>query len=106
MTEWEQHKQFINHGENMSETKLLLWGFEDAPLQFRRCLPFTYMNGWLAFVCAGSSLEIVEALIARWRLSGQTVMRYEIEDGGIILVGPHDASNKHGELYPAGPEHT
>lgn len=73
----------------MSETKLLFWGFEDAPIQFRQCLPFTSVTGWLAFVCAGGSLELIEVLIARWRLCGQTVRRYETEDGGIILVGSH-----------------
>jgi hypothetical protein len=82
----------------VSDTKLLLWDFEDAPLQFRRLLPFSCMNGWVAVVCAGSSLEIVEVLVARWRISGHTVLRYEGEDGGIVLVGPHTPDNKHPSL--------
>ena len=71
----------------MSDTKLLLWGFDKAPTHFRHLFPFSSNNGWLAFICAGSSVEVVEVLIARWRLSGQTVQRYDVEDGGIVLVG-------------------
>lgn len=70
----------------MPDTKLLLWGFEEAPIQFRHLLPSACMNGWVVYVCAGSSLEVVEVLVARWRLLGQTVMRYETEGGGILVV--------------------
>ena len=90
----------------MSDTKLLLWGLEDAPVQFRRLLPFTCESEWLAFVCAGSSLEVVEVLIARWRISGRTVLRYEVEDGGIILVGPQATDTKYAERCPAAPRLT
>ncbi len=79
----------------MSDTKLLLWCFEEAPVQLRLVLPMTCAHAWLAFVCPGSSLEVVEVLIARWRISGQTVLRYEVSDGGIILVGSPAANDRH-----------
>lgn len=78
----------------MVDVTLLLWDFKDAPPQFRRLLPCTCVSGWVAFVCAGSSAEIVEVLVARWRRTGRTVLRYDIEQVGIVLAGPHAADQR------------
>jgi hypothetical protein len=78
----------------VTDVKLLLWDFEDAPDQFRRPLPFACTNGWVAYVCAESSTEVVEVLVARWRLSGHTVLRYEVKGGGILLTGSSPVEDK------------
>jgi hypothetical protein len=70
---------------------LHLWEFENAPARLRRHVPVAYSGGWLAFICPGSADDLVENLVTRWSSSESPVVRCEIEDGGIILAGPHPA---------------
>lgn len=73
----------------MSETTVLLWEFEDAPAQLRRLVPQAYAGWWLAFVHPESAEDIVESLVSRCVSSGSAIIRREVEDGGIVLAGPH-----------------
>lgn len=73
----------------MPDTVLQLWEFEDAPANLRRVVPKAYPGGWLAFICPGGATELAESLMTRWSLSGFPIVRGEIEDGGIVLAGPH-----------------
>jgi hypothetical protein len=81
--------------EDMADTRLLLWDFEEAPVHLRCLLPFTScMNAWVAFVCEGSSLEVVEVLIARWKIAGQTILRFDVENVGLVIGGFPERGNE------------
>jgi len=73
----------------MSETILLLWEFEDAPAQLRSLVPQAYPGWWLAFVHPEGADDIVESLVSRCISSGSAIVRREVENGGIVLAGPH-----------------
>lgn len=88
----------------MADVTLLLWDLKDTPPQFRRLLPHAYTSGWVAFVCAGSSMEIVEVLVARLRGVGRTVVCYEVEAGGMLLAGPHAGGPPPEDSSPPGSE--
>lgn len=71
------------------EVVLYLWEFENAPPHLQRVVSPAHAGGWLAFIRPGSPELLVQALLQRWHLPEHRVRRYEAEDGGIILAGPH-----------------
>ena len=66
-----------------------MWDFEQAPDNLRRLVPMAYAGGWVAFVYPGGAAEIVESLMMRCKAYGFSVVRYDIENGGVVLAGPH-----------------
>ncbi|MGJ5813856.1 hypothetical protein [Paludibaculum fermentans] len=72
----------------MPDTDLQLWDFADAPDALRELIPTPYAGGTVVIVLPGGAAEIVDYLMARWTLLGLAVVRYEREDGSIVLAGP------------------
>jgi len=70
----------------MPQPILQLWEFVDAPDTLRTLAAAADPNGWLAFIdpCAQ---DIVEFLIDRGSAGCLPVLRYETENGGIVLAG-------------------
>jgi hypothetical protein len=73
----------------MVDTVLQLWEFADAPQHLQRLIPLTYAGGWLAFLMPGGSRDVVDCLITRWNSPDFCVVCCEVEDGGLVLAGPH-----------------
>jgi hypothetical protein len=82
------HKKSV---ESIPDAVLHLWEFDNAPPRLRRLVPMAFAGGWLAFICPGSPEGLVESLVTRWKSSESPIVRCEIEDGGIVLAGPHPA---------------
>jgi hypothetical protein len=73
----------------MSDTELYLWECKDAPANLRLFVPKENSNGWLAFVPRGSTSELIGSMVMLCGSPGGAVLRFESEDGGIVLVGTH-----------------
>jgi hypothetical protein len=71
----------------MTDADLLLWDCEDAPSSLRRLVPTEYSNGWLAYIPPGSALELIEFLFSFSNSHQGAILRFESEDGGIVLLG-------------------
>jgi len=71
------------------ETVLLLWEFKNAPTALQRLVPQAYAEWWLALIQPGSADDVVQSLVQRWTSSGFPIVRHDVEDGGIVLAGPH-----------------
>ena len=71
----------------MMEILIELWKFVDAPDNLRSLFPLAYTDGWLALIHAGGGEEMAQALIDRWSISGYSLARRQLENGGIVLAG-------------------
>jgi hypothetical protein len=73
----------------VSQALIQIWEFADAPERFRTQIPLVHAGGWLAFICPGTGRELEQFLIDRWSAFGLSLARREMEDGGVVLAGPH-----------------
>ncbi|HEU0119620.1 MAG TPA: hypothetical protein VFQ91_03780 [Bryobacteraceae bacterium] len=71
----------------MTDPTLIFWDLDVVPAEYQCHVLSTGQLGWLAVVSDDAANDIVEILIARWRLSGNRVVRHNMEDGRVVLVG-------------------
>ena len=66
-----------------------MWDFDGAPDNLRRLVPLAYAGGWVALISHESATEIADSLMRRWKDSGLSFIRYDLDNAGILLAGHH-----------------
>jgi hypothetical protein len=69
----------------MTDADLFLWDCKAAPAKPRHHVPPQYANGWLAYIPRGSAFELIEHLFSLCDSHDGAILRFESEDGGIVL---------------------
>jgi len=76
----------------MANVVLQVWEFGDAPPDLRRLIPEDFVGGWLALISSKDGPDFALHLVHQWSSVGMLLVQYPVEDGGIVLAGPHPAS--------------
>ena len=71
------------------DTILQMWDFEEAPDNLRRLVPLAYAGGWVALISYESANELADSLMRRCKDSGLSLIRYDLDNAGILLAGHH-----------------
>jgi hypothetical protein len=93
------HPERLPGSTGASQVLIQIWEFADAPEALRTQIPLVYADGWLAFIRPGTGGELEQFLVDRWNAFGFSLVRHQMDDGGVLLAGPHlPQSAQNGDL--------